>query len=130
VVAALAVLVIACGQGRTGPSPPPGGPAIRVLMLTATAGFRHDSIASATQVLSSLAASSGAFTVTATENLSLVNAATLADYDVLFFALTSGELPFTDSQKAAILGFVSSGGGFMGAHSATDTLAQWPEYGA
>jgi hypothetical protein len=99
-------------------------------MLTATAGFRHDSIATARQVLTSLGASSGEFTVTATEDVAAITAATLADYDVLFFALTSGELAFTADQKAAILAFVSNGKGFLGAHSATDTLYQWPDYGA
>jgi type 1 glutamine amidotransferase len=126
---ALVVSVAACGRDRIGPSAP-GGPAIRVLMLTATAGFRHDSIGTARQVLSSLAASSGEFTVTTTEEVASIDAAALAGHDVLFFALTSGELPFTDAQKAAILDFVQGGGGFLGAHSATDTLYQWPEYGA
>ena len=37
--------------------------------------------------------------------------------------------PSTADQKAAILAFVSRGGGFLGAHSATDTLYNWPEYG-
>src|SRR5439155_10309547 len=37
---------------------------------------------------------------------------------------------FTDDQKAAMLDFVSRGGGFLGAHSATDTLYEWPAYGA
>jgi type 1 glutamine amidotransferase len=99
-------------------------------MLTATAGFRHDSIATARQVLTALGTSSGAFTITATDDVSAVNAANLTNFDVLFFALTSGELPFTTEQKAAILSFVSRGGGFLGAHSATDTLYEWPEYGA
>ena len=98
-------------------------------MLTATAGFRHDSIATATQTMAALAAT-GEFTVTATENVSAIDAAALAAHDVLFFALTSGELPFTAAQKTAIVNFVTGGGGFMGAHSATDTLYQWPEYGA
>ena len=97
-------------------------------MLTATAGFRHDSIGTARQALTNLGAASGAFTITATEDLSAVSASSLASYDVLFFALTSGELTFTAEQKAAILAFVSQGGGFMGAHSATDTLYTWPEY--
>jgi type 1 glutamine amidotransferase len=99
-------------------------------MLTATAGFRHDSIATARQVVTGLGAASGEFTVTATEDLSSTSAATLASYDVLFFALTSGELAFSAEQKAAILAFVSNGKGFLGAHSATDTLYEWPEYGA
>jgi type 1 glutamine amidotransferase len=97
-------------------------------MLTATAGFRHDSIGAAIQTMASLSAT-GEFTLTATENVSAIDAAALAAHDVLFFALTSGELPFTAEQKTAIVNFVAGGGGFMGAHSATDTLYQWPEYG-
>jgi len=98
-------------------------------MLTATAGFRHDSIATARQVMSSLAATSGEFSVTPTEDLSTINAASLADYRVIFFALTSGELELTADQKTALLDFVSRGGGFLGVHSAADTLYQWPDYG-
>ena len=126
------VLCAACSSSSTAPSPgdpsAPGAP-VRVLMLTATAGFRHDSIATARQVLTSLAGQTRAFTVTATEDLSALSASNLANYDVLFFALTSGDLAFTADQKAAILAFVSRGGGFLGAHSATDTLYNWPEYG-
>lgn len=108
--------------------PTPQGAPIRVLMLTATAGFRHDSIAAARDVMSSLAAG-GEFAVTATEDVSSITATTLAAYDVLFFALTSGELPFTADQKTAILAFVNGGKGFLGVHSATDTLYSWPDYG-
>jgi len=97
-------------------------------MLTATAGFRHDSIGAARQVMAALGANAE-FAVTATEDVSSIDSSTLAPYDVLFFALTSGELAFTAAQKAAILAFVSNGKGFLGAHSATDTLYEWPEYG-
>jgi type 1 glutamine amidotransferase len=98
-------------------------------MLTATAGFRHDSIATARQVMTTLASQSGAFTVTATENLGDVTAERLASVDVLMFAMTSGELAFDASQKSAILAFVNNGGGFIGTHSATDTLYGWSDYG-
>ena len=105
------------------------GEPVRVLMLTATAGFRHDAIDTARQVMSSLAASTREFTVTSTEDLAAISDAGLAGYDVLFFALTSGELPFTTAQKSAILSFVSGGKGFLGVHSATDTLYEWADYG-
>jgi uncharacterized protein len=129
------VLVLAstaCSGGSTpAPTPTPGtGTPVRVLMLTATAGFRHDSIAAARQVMTTLGAATGEFTVTATDEVAAVTSASLANYDVLFFALTSGELAFTADQKAAILAFVSRGGGMLGAHSATDTLYNWPEYGS
>jgi type 1 glutamine amidotransferase len=102
---------------------------IRVLMLTATAGFRHDSIATARQVMTSLAVSTGEFSVTATEQLSTITVSGLANVDVLFFALTSGELDFTEDQKTAIVSFISNGHGFIGVHSASDTLYDWPDYG-
>jgi type 1 glutamine amidotransferase len=119
----------ACSSERAVSSPSPiSDAAIRVLMLTATAGFRHDSISAARQAMSDLAAS-GEFRVVGTEDLSTVSASNLNAFDVVFFALTSGELPFTDDQKAALLNFVRNGGGFIGAHSASDSLYEWPDYG-
>jgi len=130
----LAALVAVCGcsgdakPGPTGPQTPPPGTPVRVLMLTTTAGFRHDSISTARDVMSNLS-SAGGFTVTATEDLSSISVTSLASFDVVFFALTSGELALSAGQKAALTDFVTRGGGFMGVHSATDTLYSWPEYG-
>jgi type 1 glutamine amidotransferase len=133
IVVALSLVSCSSSQRPAAPSSSDGsrasGPPIRVLMLTATAGFRHDAIATAQQVMTGLATSTGEFTVTHTEQLSAISEAGLAAYDVLFFALTSGELPFTPDQKTAIVNFVSGGKGFLGAHSATDTLYDWPDYG-
>ena len=131
---AVGVLSGGCGTGQTArdptqPAPVPGQSPVRVLMVTATAGFRHDSISAARESVASLAGDRNGFTVTATEDLSAISSTTLAGYDVLFFALTSGELALTTDQKAAMLAFVSGGKGFIGAHSATDTLHDWPEYG-
>ena len=98
-------------------------------MVTATAGFRHDSIPTARQVMATLAASGREFSVTATEDLTTLGADTLRNYDVVMFALTSGELPLGGAQKGALVDFVSSGHGFIGVHSATDTLYEWSDYG-
>jgi type 1 glutamine amidotransferase len=108
---------------------PPSIPPVRVLMLTATAGFRHDSIPAARAAVASIAARSSDIVVTATENLADVSAARLASTEVLMFALTTGELAFDETQKRAIVDFVNGGGGFIGFHSATDTLYDWPDYG-
>jgi type 1 glutamine amidotransferase len=138
VLAAL-LLTGACSSepSPAGPSPvdqplpprPPGEGPVRVLMVTATAGFRHDSIATARQTMESLAALTGEFTLTTTEDLAIITPSTLAAHDVLCFALTSGELPLTPDQKTAIVAFVSRGGGFLGVHSASDTLYGWDDYG-
>ena len=112
----------------TAPNPPLQTSPIRVLILTATEGFRHDSIATARGVMSTMA-SSGEFAVTLTEDVSALTRASLANYDVLGFVLTTGELPFDSAQKGAILDFVSGGKGFIGIHSASDTLYGWSDYG-
>jgi type 1 glutamine amidotransferase len=127
----VALVLAACSSQQPSPGAGPSTQQtpVRVLMLTATAGFRHDSIPVARDVMAGLAAAGGGFTVTATEDLSSMTSAALANYDVLFFALTSGELAFTPEQKAAIVSFVSGGKGFLGVHSASDTLYEWPEYG-
>ena len=131
VLLCLLVLATGCSSSKTPASPgAPTGPPTRVLMLTTTAGFRHDSIPTARQVMATLSATTRVFDVKATEDLVDISATSLANYDVLFFALTSGELPLTADQRAAIVTFVSSGHGFVGVHSASDTLHGWPEYGA
>src|SRR5262249_23782324 len=67
------IFTTACGgSATTAPSNSPSQPVptaqpLRVLMLTATAGFRHDSIQTAKQVMAALASRSGAFSVAATE---------------------------------------------------------------
>lgn len=97
-------------------------------MLTATAGFRHDAIATAREVLATLAPTGG-FTVSTTEDLSRISAAGLSEVDVVMFTLTSGELPFTPAQRMALIDAINGGKGFIGIHSATDTLYEFPDYG-
>jgi type 1 glutamine amidotransferase len=101
----------------------------RVLYFSYSAGFVHESRIHAGQVLTNLGLQfDDAFYVTSTEDPAQINAANLANYDgVIFF--TSGELPFNNAQKDALLEFVRSGKAFIGLHSAADTLYSWPEYG-
>src|SRR5690349_16884729 len=100
----------------------------RILYVTATYGFRHDSITTSIQVMQELAQESGVFQIDNTEDVSLINAENLRKYDAVYF-FTSGELPLSDQQKADLLDFIRQGKGFGGSHSATDTLYTWPEYG-
>jgi type 1 glutamine amidotransferase len=105
---------------------------IRLLIVTATAGYYHDSIPTAHQVLERLSGQHGDFTINLLGSVGVLgwlNAATLAEHDVLLFANTSGELPLDDAQRQAILDFVTAGKGFIGTHSATDTFYEWAGYG-
>jgi len=101
----------------------------RILYVTATYGFRHgDSIDASVVLFQQLAQQSGAFQIDHTEDVSLLNAGNLRNYDAVYF-FTSGELPLSDQQKADLLDFVRQGKGFGGSHSATDCNYTWSDYG-
>jgi hypothetical protein len=103
-----------------------------ILVVTATSGFRHDSIPTATETIRRLGQDAGAFITTVipeASDLPLLTPELLAQQQVVCFVSTSGELPLSEEQKQSLLDFVRDGGGFFGAHSATDTFYNWPEYG-
>src|SRR4051794_904100 len=98
--------------------------ASRVLYLTTSAGYRHDSLEISAAALKQIGERSGLYDLVHTEELSSISETNLRGFDaVLFF--TSGELALDDSQRAALLDFVRRGGSFGGFHSATDTLYSW-----
>jgi len=100
-----------------------------ILVVTATAGFRHDSIPTAEEVIARLAPSLGAavtFARTEEEAASALTAESLRDVKVVMFVNTTGELaaPARDD----LLRWIDAGGSFVGVHSASDTWHEWPGY--
>jgi cytochrome c len=123
---------------------------IRVLVVTATQGFRHtEGIDAAKAFLQGVGGTEFRFDFT--ENPADLNAAKLADYDVLFLnnstlriapanpndsasvaATRQGrrpvQNPITAEQQQAIAAFVRGGKGLAAAHSGVDALYGWDEY--
>lgn len=100
----------------------------KVIVFTHSAGFRHSYIPTAVEVLVKLGERSRLFEVFATEEPSDLDPERLNSYSALVF-ITTGELPFSDEQKRAIVDFVREGGAFIGVHNAADTLYNFREYG-
>lgn len=101
----------------------------RALLFSETQGFRHDSIESALVALEELSASEGIVTDRAGDSAGLFTDENLARYDVVVWALTSGDVLNTDEQ-GAFERYIQNGGGFAGIHAASDTEYEWPWYGA
>lgn len=99
----------------------------RLLYMTMTVGYRHTSIELSKQILQELAAQSGAFDVTLTEDVAAFTKENLKKYDAVMF-YTTGELPMTSEEKGALTDFIKSGHGFVGVHGASDTFYQWDTY--
>jgi type 1 glutamine amidotransferase len=137
VAAILFAAVLACGSGgsatapdTTTPGSPPGTAARRLLVVTHTAGFRHDSIPTAETTLQQIGAASGLFEVeyarTAGDVQRLLTAESLARFHAVCFANTTGNIGIPD--MSAFLGWIAGGGGFVGAHSASDTYHESAEF--
>lgn len=101
---------------------------LRVLVFTKTTGFRHDSIPNAVRALRELGGRNR-LQVDHTEDARRFSDAGLRAYDVVVFALTTGDVLDVE-QQAAFQRYVRAGGGFAGIHSASDTEHDWPWYGA
>ncbi|HSB86061.1 MAG TPA: ThuA domain-containing protein [Ilumatobacteraceae bacterium] len=99
----------------------------RVLVFHKTAGFHHDSISAGIQALSELGEAHG-FVVTPTDDASIFTETGLADFDVIVFLSTTGDV-LDASQQLAMEHFIGAGNGFVGIHAAADTEYDWSWYG-
>lgn len=137
---ALLVLLIAVLAAVLAPladaQPRPQARKKRVMAVGMTVGFYHDSTTEALATVKKLGDESGLWDTYIYTDISAItkekrggNAKNLDYFDAIFF-MTTGELPFTEEQKASFLAFIKDEGkGFIGAHCATDTFYKWPEYG-
>jgi uncharacterized protein len=104
----------------------------RILLVTATAGYRHQSIPTVWRALPRIARDSGDLSVETilkeVDALPELTAAALAEHEILCLVHTSGELALSDEQKQAILEFVSAGNGFVGVHGAAAICYDWSAY--
>jgi uncharacterized protein len=108
----------------------------KLLVVTATQGFRHSSIPLAEKVLAGLGEQSGVFTVDyarggadgkgSDDIKEKMSPEALKNYDGVIFANTTGDLPIPD--KEAFLKWIQSGKAFIGMHSASDTFHGYPAF--
>jgi type 1 glutamine amidotransferase len=125
---------------------------IRVLVVTATQGFRHtDAIVESTKRLREVQAANE-FAFDFTEDPTALNAANLAKYDVLFLDSSTLAIaldnpndsaaraaakwpargmvvnPITAEQQTAIASFVRGGKGLVAVHAGVDAFYGWQEF--
>jgi len=99
----------------------------KLLYMTLSKGYHHQSVEYSQPILKAMGEKSGAFQVTVTQDVGAFTKENLKSYAAVMF-YTTGELPFTDEEKSALVDFLQSGHGFVGVHSATDTLYEWEDY--
>jgi uncharacterized protein len=123
--ALLALTACATSPTATLAAPPP-----KLLVVSVTKGFRHDSIPTAEKLVERLAQKSGAFTVdfarTDDELKAKLAPGARDAYAGVYFAQTSGDLPIPDPQ--GFVDWIAAGHAFVGTHSASDTFPGFPPF--
>ena len=101
-----------------------------MIVVTHTAGFRHDSIPIAETTIEQLGRTSGLFSVTfcrtADDVRTMLTPAGLNGVAAVIFANTTGNIGVPDLD--AFLAWIAAGHGFVGVHSATDTYHDRPAF--
>jgi type 1 glutamine amidotransferase len=104
------------------------GKRFSALIFSKTAAFRHtECVPQGTVAIAQMAARRG-FEVDATENAAAFTDENLANYDVVIFLCTTGDV-LDASQQSAFERYIRAGGGYAGIHSASDTEYDWAWYG-
>jgi len=105
-------------------------PPSRLLVVTNTQGYRHDSIPNMVALVEKGGSESGDWVVEradSDEDLGrLTTASALSGFDGVAFLNSSGDVPLAD--REAFLAWVDAGGAVVGAHGGANTLQGWPEF--
>jgi type 1 glutamine amidotransferase len=124
-LAALVSLLSAHGKPVSAAS---SKPTKRLLVISATKGYRHDSIPIADETIRMLGRKGREWqtdvALTEEDLAQKTTRAALKRYDAILFANTTGVLPLADPK--AFLDFIRAGHGFGAIHSGADTFHFWP----
>lgn len=125
-VAAVAVTPVvseAAGSGAGARAQHP----IRVLVFSKAYAFVHPSIKTGAKFFTSLNGGGEFHFVNSTDPKDL-RVSNLRNFDVLLWNSSTGNVPLSDQDRAALLGWVRHGHGFVGIHAAGDGEYDWPQF--
>ncbi|MBZ9730422.1 ThuA domain-containing protein [Salegentibacter sp. JZCK2] len=98
-----------------------------VLVFYKTAGFWHEAIPTGRDFISDLG-EDHIFEVSTTQDADDFNDENLAEFDLVIFLNTTGNV-LDDEEQEAFEKYIENGGNFFGIHAAADTEYEWPWYG-
>lgn len=121
----------------------------KLLIFSKTNGFHHASIITGRLAFEKLGKQTGAFEAVVSNDLDNFEVDKLKTYDAVCFLNTTGNIFMPHSEEEKLMSeeeknaarersmrlrdnldrFIKAGRGFIGIHSATDTLYEWEDYG-
>src|SRR5213078_215689 len=91
--------------------------------------YVHDNIPASIEAIKKLGTENN-FVVEVSDDPSLFTATGLKKYKAIVFDNTNNEIFENEEQKAALQSYIHQGGGFVGIHSASGSMRQWPWFWA
>lgn len=98
----------------------------KVLLITETAGWHHESIDYGILAISELAKTHN-FKVVRQQDAVQVTDERLKEFQAVIFMSTTADI-FDDNEQAAFERYIQAGGGYVGVHAASDTEYKWEWY--
>jgi type 1 glutamine amidotransferase len=133
---ALLVIVLAAATAAVSAKAPASQAPKKLLFLTHAALYKHSSLGAAEKAVTELG-KTGGFEVTTVEgykqdskqlDFSFLTPEYLSQFDGVMM-MTNGNLPLSDAQKKHLVDFVRGGKALIGAHCASLTFYNYPEFG-
>lgn len=98
----------------------------KILIYTKATGYKHSSIPSGIRAVYEIAKQNDIQVDTTANNMDF-NSENLKHYKAVVF-LSTNPGTFNDKQKQSFINFIRNGGGFLGVHSASAGIRDWPWY--
>ncbi|RTL59460.1 MAG: ThuA domain-containing protein [Sphingobacteriales bacterium] len=98
----------------------------KALLVTTTRGWHHESLHYGVVALNKLATQNN-FDLVLMQDPNSINDKYLADFQVVIFLCTTGDI-FDSAQQKVFERYIQSGKGYVGVHSASDTEYDWEWY--
>jgi uncharacterized protein len=92
-------------------------------------GYVHENISASVECLKGICSKNG-WTCEATDDPAVLTPEKLRKFDVLVFSNSNNDAFTTEQQRSAFQGYIRSGGGFVGIHSACGSERNWPWFWA
>ncbi|MCX7049026.1 MAG: ThuA domain-containing protein [Candidatus Sumerlaeota bacterium] len=109
------------------PTAPPAKPR-KILIFWRCEGFFHqDGISAGNKAFEIMGQKTGAFTTVVSDDMAMMDAEKLKEFDAVLFNNTTGLKFSNPDQRKALFDFIKSGKGFIGVHGASDNFPTWPE---
>jgi type 1 glutamine amidotransferase len=90
-------------------------------------GYVHDNIQASVTAIRKMGSEAG-FAVDASDDPAVFTTANLKQYQALVFSNSNNEAFANQAQRDAFKGYMESGGGFVGIHSASGSERDWPYF--